>query len=324
MFFIEKRKLSPMTKLSPTLTQLRIFVTVADTGSFTEAGLELDMTQSAVSHAVASLEKILNAKLLSRGRHGAELTVSGQKILIHARKNLQAVEAIKQELAVEQGELIGTLRITAFRSAAAYLLPPIIAWFKTQHPKVVVSVHSIEGKLGWIERNLLEGNSDIGITALPVLEKLITWEIAHDEFVVLTSEAHATSAFSWEQLEAAPLILCGDDCTYPVLELWKQNGRELKGYQRVPEDSVVLSMVEHGLGLSILPRLAAEPLPEKVKVFSLPTPLSRRIGVAIAPENADSPLISSFIEAVRNKELLAKGSVVQQGILSLNNYPQSG
>lgn len=302
---------------SLTLAQLRVFIAVADSSSFTEAGHELEMTQSAVSHAIASLEKTIGTQLFVRGRQGAQLTPLGSKILVHARKSLKSAQAIEQEIALETGELTGTLQISSFRSAATYLIPPVIARFKEKYPKVNVLVHSIEGKLGWIERRLLDGRSDIGITALPVKENLIAWELLEDKFVVLVDRKRALPQFTWEQIETMPLILCGDDCTAPLIALWKKNGRKLNIHQRVPEDSVVISMVEHRLGYSILPRLATEPLPPTVIPCELPEPLSRRIGVAIAPEHHDSPLVSAFVDMLRDPDLLAQNSLVQRQIVSL-------
>ena len=186
--------------------------------------------------------------------------------------------------------------------AATYLIPPVIAQFKAKYPKVNVLVHSIEGKLGWIERRLLDGQADIGITALPVKENLISWELLEDKFVLLVAKDKVVPKFSWEQIEAMPLILCGEDCTVPVLAHWKKHGRKLNIHQQVPEDSVVISMVEHGLGCSILPKLATVPLPPTVIPCELPAPLSRRIGVAIAPERHESPLVAAFVDAIRETE----------------------
>ncbi|MEM8857969.1 MAG: LysR family transcriptional regulator [Chloroflexota bacterium] len=302
---------------SITLAQLRIFIGVADTGSFTEAAYELDMTQSAVSHAVSSLEKALGEQLLTRGRQGAQLTAIGGKVLVHARKSLHAALAIEQEIGQKNQQLSGTLTVSSFRSAATYLIPPVISRFKKEHPNVDVIVDSIEGKIGWIERSLIDGKSDVGITAMPIQTNLMTWELFEDEFVILAPRSEAHEPFTWEKLESMPLILCGEDCTAPVLAHWKRNGRKLLGYQRVPEDSVVISMVEHGLGYSILPRLATEPLPDTVAACALPLPLVRRIGVAISPERLNSPLVSAFVQAMRDTEFLTQNSLVQNNILSL-------
>lgn len=325
---------STPTKSTPTLAQLKIFLAVAKAGSFTEAGLELSMTQSAVSHSIATFENNLNAKLFNRGRHGADLTPLGTKVLIHCKKAIQSLEAIEQEIAFDKGELIGTLRIAAFRSIAAHLLPSIIAWFKNNHPKVNIVVLSLDGDYGWIEKQLLEKHVDVGITAMPLATAipianspvasdnpsyatLKRWNIVQDDFVILADQEQAKERFEWHDLQTDSLLLGGDDCTHLFLEHCRNCGYEISDYNCIPDDSVALSMVEHSLGLSIRPRLAAEPLPEHVKPYALPTPLARTIGVTIVPDAIDSPLIATFVNAIRDKELLSLSGAVQKGILRL-------
>ncbi|NJO50380.1 MAG: LysR family transcriptional regulator, partial [Leptolyngbyaceae cyanobacterium RM2_2_4] len=79
------------------LSQLRALIAVADHGNFSEAALYLDVSQSAVSHAIATLESELGVVLLSRGRHGANLTPVGQQIIQYARQVMQMLEQISKE-----------------------------------------------------------------------------------------------------------------------------------------------------------------------------------------------------------------------------------
>lgn len=72
--------------------QLRAIVAVADRGNFCEAALELQLSQPAISHAIATLEEELGVPLFARGRHGAVLTPPGERILYHARQAMQHLE----------------------------------------------------------------------------------------------------------------------------------------------------------------------------------------------------------------------------------------
>ena len=102
---LERRLTSSMTLRDPelsaissrvTLSQLRTFVTVVETGTYSEAALELGTAQSTLSHAINELERTLGKKLLERGRHGATPTAFGQAILEHAHDALNALEALEQ------------------------------------------------------------------------------------------------------------------------------------------------------------------------------------------------------------------------------------
>lgn len=92
-----------MSLESVRLSQLRTLVAIADCGNFSEAALKLGISQSAVSHAIASLEEELGVVLLSRGRHGATLTPVGHRILAHAQEMLRLLEQIGREANVSKG-----------------------------------------------------------------------------------------------------------------------------------------------------------------------------------------------------------------------------
>ncbi|WP_157087538.1 LysR family transcriptional regulator, partial [Anabaena sp. CA = ATCC 33047] len=79
------------------ISQLRAVIAVAERGNFSEAALELQLTQPAVSHAIATLEEELGVPLFARGRHGAVLTPAGERILHHIRQVMQHLEMMQQE-----------------------------------------------------------------------------------------------------------------------------------------------------------------------------------------------------------------------------------
>lgn len=85
------------------ISQLRAVVAVAERGNFSEAALELQLTQPAVSHAIATLEEELGILLFARGRHGAALTPAGERILHHIRQVMQHLEMMQQEANLHKG-----------------------------------------------------------------------------------------------------------------------------------------------------------------------------------------------------------------------------
>ena len=106
-----------------TLMQLLVFMTVVDARGFTAAGTRLGMTQSAVSHALASLETELGVTLLERGRQGMTLTAVGTSVLQHAREIVARTEQIRQETAATRGLQVG--RRGSFTQISPGLLPSI-------------------------------------------------------------------------------------------------------------------------------------------------------------------------------------------------------
>jgi DNA-binding transcriptional LysR family regulator len=282
---------------------LEVLAAIAREGTFSNAALALETSQAAVSRAIASLEEELGVPLLKRGRFGARLTQVGERVLFHAHKMLELRERIDYEVNLEKGLYAGRLRIGSFRSAATHLLPPIIARFRAQFPRVEVSLSELEP--AGVEQALREGQVDIGLVPLPRSEEFEVLEVARDEYVALlpaTAEALPTH-LTWHDLNTYDFVLYNyAECTNVVREHWSRWGQKLKVAYVIKEDSTIVSMVAQGLGAAILPRLAALPIPAGVQVRSLPEPLERVIGVATLAQTPHSPAVEVFIGMLREKE----------------------
>ncbi|MEM1309859.1 MAG: LysR family transcriptional regulator [Cyanobacteria bacterium P01_D01_bin.71] len=279
--------------------QLLVLATIAREGTFSHAALALDTSQAAVSRAIAALEAELGVPLLKRGRFGAKLTQVGERVLLHGQKILELRERIDYEVNLEKGLYAGRLRIGSFRSAATHLLPPILARFRNQFPRVEISLSELEP--AGVEQALREGQVDMGLVPLPRSEEFSVWEVARDEYVaLLPQQAEPLPAcLTWHDLATYDFVLYNyAECTHVVREHWSRWGQELKVAYVIKEDSTIVSMVAQGLGAAILPRLAALPIPEGVQVRSLPVSLERIIGVATLAQNPASPAVKVFTEMI--------------------------
>ncbi|MEW6497506.1 MAG: LysR family transcriptional regulator substrate-binding protein, partial [Cyanobacteriota bacterium] len=106
---------------------------------------------------------------------------------------------------------------------------------------------------------------------------------------------------TWEQLAAYPLIVPStNSCSLRIRNHLRQSEYPLKIAYEVREDSTIVSMVLQGLGVALLPRLAAEPVPPGIQVCTLPVPLERIIGTAILTNALHTPAVYAFLDAVRN------------------------
>lgn len=292
------------------LSQMRVLVTVAECGNFGEAGLQLSVSQSAVSHAIAALEQELGVVLLSRGRHGATLTPVGERILKHARGMLRLLDEVGKEANLAKGLQGGQVRIASFRSVATHILPCVMAEFRRRFPAITLTITESGGCYP-VEQSLREGRADIGITILPTVAGFEAWELVRDDYLVLLPpDSRAPQRLSWAHLSAHPLILSleGDRCRELLESHCEKLGYPLCPTYQVREDSTIVSMVNQGLGIAILPRLAAEPLPAKLQVRALPIPLERPIGVCMLTEALHSPAIYAFLDIL--KEMSQSGKLL--------------
>jgi DNA-binding transcriptional LysR family regulator len=285
------------------LSQLQVLIAVADCGSFSEAALQLQMSQSAVSYAIATLEEDLGVVLLSRGRYGAHLTPVGEQVVDRARQITYLMDDIVKQANLARGLRGGHLRISSFRSAATHILPEVIAQFCRRYPAIAVSIADYDDRPG-VEEDLRKGRADIGITYLPTSTEFETWKLMRDEAVALfppSFEPKGTK-LSWEELTTYPLIMApdGDGCDAMIYAHCSKYGITLRATYQIRSDATIVNMVEKGLGVALSPRLAAEPIPTGVKVYSLPVPMFRVICVAVVADALLTPAAFAFLDLLKS------------------------
>ncbi len=292
------------------LSQLRTFVAVVEHSNFSEAALHLELSQSAVSHAIAALEEELGVPLLARGRNGAHLTPAGEGVIDYARQVLQLLDKMAEEANSHKGLQGGHVRVAAFRSVADHLLPDIVARFRAQFPQITVTITECFDT--WeVERTLRAGKANIGFTNLPTSDEFESWEILRDEYIVLLPSTVQLDSpeLGWEQLAAYSLIAeaPGNACYVRLRNYLDTCGISLNVAYELKEDSTRIRMVARGLGAAILPRLAAQPLPDGVQVCQLPVPFARIIGVSVLADALHPPAVYAFLDKIKETCLVMAG-----------------
>lgn len=283
----------------PTLLQLRALTAIALHGSYSAAALETDSSQSTLSHAIQDLERNLGATLLERGRMGAKLTALGQRVVEHARDAITSLEALEQEVMLETSGLTGTIRMMSYRSLATHLLPGAVQVFQKQHPNVSLEFMSEAPEFGGIEEYVRDGRADLGLLELPNIGgDLLEFELARDQYVLLSSSAQPAPT-TWGEIQAQPFIHDGGICSKALRTHWSANGLTLVGAYTVQSDSAILGMVAQGLGISVMPSLAAQPVLAGVRVSAIPAPLERRLGIVVTRRKLRVPAIRAFVDTVR-------------------------
>jgi DNA-binding transcriptional LysR family regulator len=149
---------------------LRVFVEVAARGSFTAAAPVLGYTQSAISRQISTLEDEAGTALFDRLARGVRLTEPGRRLLVHAQAVLDRLDAARQELTDLQELTTGRLRVGAFATADAVLVPRAIAAFHRRHPEVVVTLR--EGFTARLLELLGAGEADVAVVSYPTVQHL--------------------------------------------------------------------------------------------------------------------------------------------------------
>lgn len=284
---------------TPTLSQLRALIAVAQAGSFGEAAAELGVSQSSLSEAVGRLEAMTGRPLLRRTPGGTVATAAGERVLAHARAAVQAAGDVLLA-AQDSGELSGTLRVAAYRSVATHLLPPALATFRRAHPGVRTVLLDGDTEETDAELALRTGRADAAVVVQGHTPGLHLTPLVYDEYLFVAPAARGDHPATLEELSGQTLFLPPgrDQCHRLVRQYLEREGVSLSGLTENPQDSVILGMVAHGLGVTILPRLALHPLPGGLVSLPLPGGLSRPLALAVLPWRAHLPLLRAFTDTL--------------------------
>jgi DNA-binding transcriptional LysR family regulator len=280
---------------------------LAEEASFQRAARRLGYSQPAVSQQLATLERIVGAQLVNRPRvsHPLTLTEAGQRLLVHAK-------AIQANLAIAEAELVGVgeaakLRIGAYQTIAAHLLPHVLREFARETPQIEVVLTDTPGDERLVTL-LEEGDLDLAFVDLPLRlhRELETESLAIDEYVLVMPH-NSPLALRGEAVrmgDLAELKLIGfsqSGSTQRVITHLRSQGVEPQFALRSDDNTVVQGFLAAGFGAALIPRLAADLLGGQFAVLRFESALPPRvIGLAWIRELAACPSAALFLATTRN------------------------
>lgn len=269
---------------------------VVEVGSFTKAAELLGYTQPALSQMITSLEREMNIKLLYRTTHRVCLTLEGERIFPAIQKSISQYLSM-QEIAKEiRGLETGVIRIGTLSSVSCHWLPPLIAAFQKQYPKVEFILH--QGDNNSIPEWVRTGEANFGFVNMSVFDGKATF-LKEGEYRAILPQTHplaAQDAITLKQLAHEPFLVIEEGSLSCPLEAFRKAGLAPHVRLRVHDDYSILSMVEHGLGVSILPELVLQKTNYQIAIRPLKPAVTRKLGF-IAKNRNELPLASKhFID----------------------------
>lgn len=273
------------------------FVKAVEYGSFSKAGEKLSYSQSGISRMIGDLEKEWGVTLLERGKGGVKLTSDGLKLLPYAKNIVDEYEKLQMQVDELNGLQSGLIRIGTFSSPSTHWLPNIIREFQKDYPHIDYEL--LLGDYAEIENWIAEGRVDCGFVCLPTRSEFETIFLDEDPFMVIMPEDHP--------LASLPVFPVASLCDYPFMLMEKGEKAEISAllaqYGLSPkihfttwDDYAIMSMVESGLGISILPKLILRRIPYHIVIKELDVPASRRICLALKDKRSASVAVKRFLD----------------------------
>ncbi|MGM9618953.1 MAG: LysR family transcriptional regulator [Oscillospiraceae bacterium] len=280
-------------------SKYRVFLKVAELGNITRAAEELNYTQSGVSQIIGSLERELGFPLLVRTKSGTSLTSSGERVLEPIRQIVKWEASLQQIATSILGLNTGVIRLGTFVSVSTRWLPPIMREFSAQHPNIQFEL--VTGDYDDILQMLQDNQLDCGFVSGHNREGLDYYHLLTDEYVVILPQDHPyaqAERITFDMLNGQPFIIPTDEANFDLAPLLQNNDLDLNITYRIKEDYTVISMVEHGLGISVLPQLLLEAVHSDVVVKHFADSYSRDLGIAVRSMSSTTPPTRAFVEFV--------------------------
>ncbi|MFD6432232.1 LysR family transcriptional regulator [Streptomyces venezuelae] len=285
--------------------QLRAFVAVVDAGGFGAAADELGVSQSAVSHAVASLERELAGPLLVRAGQ-VRTTALGERVLPYARSALSAVRGVEKVAADAAGALTGTVRLAATPTVCQGLLPGLTAHWRESCPHVTVRVFEGDSAeiAGWLEN----GTADAAVLVDPPPGPGI--RLAVDGYRALLPRDHPLAAepvVDVRDLEDDDFLISPGGCEERVRALHDLAGQRFAPAHRVRDLATLISMVQAGIGVTVLSEVSRPLLPSDLVLVPVSPRVSRRLVLSGPRGRVWHPAVRALAESAVG--LLAEGAL---------------
>ena len=279
----------------------RAFLAAAETGSFSKAAEALSYTPSGVNQLVTALEKELGFPVFRRNTKGVTLTENGEMLLPAVREFLRQEDRIFELSAEMNGLLIGSVTIAAYSSIATHWLPAVISAFQQDYPQIRIRL--MEGIWQEVSKWLDDRAADIGFFSYQEGMPYEWIPLAEDPMLALLPKDHPLAGAEAYPLEESandrfimPALGCDDDVT----ALFAKNGIVPNVQFTTLESFSVMSMVEQGLGMSVMNELITEKRICDVVKLPIDPPSQITLGIALHSKADISPAVRMFLKyAVR-------------------------
>lgn len=265
---------------------------IIETGSFTKAAESLGYTQSSISQMVASLEKELAIRLLTRSRSGVRLTIEGAELYPFIERSIIQYRAMQEKANEIKGLETGIIRVGTISSITCHWMPRLIKGFQERYPHVRFLFH--QGDYTLIPEWIRTGAVDFGFITPPAAPELEAIPVKDGEMLAVLPRSHPLAGLERVPVEALarePFILLEEGRYSEPLNAFHEAGMEPDIRYTVHDDYAIMTMVEAGLGVSILAELTLRRTSFDIVCLPVDPPIYRSL--AVGYKDKDSLPIAS-------------------------------
>lgn len=282
--------------------KLAAFLAVQRLGTLTRAAEALNYTQSGMTHMMNALEKELGIPLLERGRNGVALTPAALQLLPKIEALVASAEALEKELAEMKGRSSSGIRVGAYSSMGQHWLPEIMRRFLSEMPGVPVDIRMVS--VAELYDMLKSGALDCAFVSYQASEftGALDWiPLRNDELVAILPSDYPVRGglFSVGDFADQNFLMPANGFDRDIAPVFAHSSAQPRIRLTNMDDPAIISMVEHGLGLSILSELVMRGRQDNVQALPLTPPGYRELGIAFLSARGETEPLASFIRCAR-------------------------
>lgn len=270
------------------------FQKVVELESFTKAAEALGYTQSSVSQMVASLEDELAIRLLIRSRAGVKLTIEGAQLYPFIERTILQYRAMQEKANEIKGLETGVIRVGTISSITCHWMPQLIKGFQELYPNVQFLFH--QGDYSSIQEWIKQGAVDFGFITPPAVSDLKTITIKDGEMLAVLPKHHPLASrrsIRLEDIADEPYILMEEGHYSEPYNAFRAAGLEPDIKYTIHDDYAIMTMVEAGLGVSILAELILRRTNYDIVCLPIEPPIYRTLAIGYK-DKSSLPIASKY------------------------------
>ena len=278
-----------------TLLAYQIFQTVVEQGSFQRAAEVLNLTPSAISHAVSTAEKELGFPLFNRNKNGVTLTSYGENLQPYILTVLNSDAKLQQAILEFNGLTHGSVKIGTFSSVCNNFIPDLVTSFSKLHPNIEIKIYqgTYEDVYNWIKTGVV----DLGFLSESSCKDLPIIALYEDELLCVAPKNFRPKNkryIALEELAKQRFVSQRESTDADIQNLFGKYQLSIHSSCHVVDDLSTIAMVAAGLGVCIMPRLVMQNIPYDVNMYPLKPSEHRTIGICALNTETMAPAVKTM------------------------------
>ncbi len=276
-----------------TLLMYQVLKTVAEQGSFRKAAEILRLTPSAISHAVASMERELGFSVLNRSKSGVTLTNYGEHLLPYVNAVLNSDESLQQAIAEFNGLQKGTVKIGCFSSVCTNWIPDILHSFGEEYPGINIEIFegTYDDVVYWIKNGIV----DLGFLSLSSAADIPIEPLYKDRLLCVvprgTERMEDSEYMGIDEMRNHLFVTQRESTDADIQNFLKENSLAVRSRYHVVDDLSTVAMVANGFGICLMPELVMRDIPYEVDCYPVKPEAYRVIGVSVLNPEFMAPAV---------------------------------